>query len=304
MVRAAGILAAALAAYALGLGAADDFGAALAAGNLPAAEAVLLDYQRQHGTTPEMVEAMSWLGRAALDARKYAQADAYVAKTLALCAEELKKRPLDAEPHLPLALGAAIEVKAQAMAGRGERTAALGYLRREALAYGGTSIAARIQKNVNRIALTGHVAPELVETQYLGPKPQTLLALRGKPVLLFFWAHWCSDCRAEVPLLAKIQSEYAFNGLVLCGPTRLYGYTAANESAAPAEELKYIEAVRQRFYAPLAAVPAPLSTANFLRYGASTTPTIVLIDRKGIVRLYHPGAMTEAELRAALKSVL
>ncbi len=138
----------------------------------------------------------------------------------------------------------------------------------------------------------------------MGPKPRTLLSLRGKPVLLYFWAHWCADCRAEVPLLAKIRSEYAFKGLTLCGPTQLYGYTAAKETAAPEEELKYIEAVRERFYAPLIDVPAPLSTANFLRYGASTTPTIVLIDRKGIVRLYHPGAMTEAELRAALAGVL
>ena len=302
--RGARTIAMALLAGALQLGAADDFGAALAQGNLPAAEAVLRDYQQRHGTTPEMVEAMSWIARVAFDAKDYAQAEAYAGKTLALCAEEMKKRPLDAETHLPLALGAAIEVKAQSMAQRGERTAALEYLHREARRYGASSIGPRIQKNVNMIALTGHPAPELIETRYLGPKPQTLLSLRGKPVLLFFWAHWCSDCRAEVPLLAKIRSEYAFKGLTLCGPTRLYGYTAAKESAAPEEELKYIEAVRQRFYGPLADVPAPLSTANFERYGASTTPTIVLIDRKGIVRLYHPGAMMEAELRAALASVL
>lgn len=289
---------------ALRVGAADDFGAAVARGDLPAAEAVLRDYQQVHGATPEMVEAMSWLARVALDTKRYAQADEYAAKTLALCAEEMKRRPLDAETHLPLALGAAIEVKAQTMAARGERTAALAYLHREALIYGASSIGPRIQKNVNMIGMTGRPAPELVETQYLGPKPQTLLSLRGKPVLLYFWAHWCADCRAEVPLLEKIRSEYAFKGLTLCGPTRLYGYTAAKETAAPAEELKYIETVRERFYAPLVDVPAPLSTANFLRYGASTTPTIVLIDRKGIVRLYHPGAMTEAELRAALAGVL
>jgi thioredoxin-related protein len=50
-------------------------------------------------------------------------------------------------------------------------------------------------------------------------------------------------------------------------------------------------------------VPAPLSEANFRNYGASTTPTLVLIDRNGIVRLYHPGAMTLDELRAALNKV-
>jgi thioredoxin-related protein len=47
-----------------------------------------------------------------------------------------------------------------------------------------------------------------------------------------------------------------------------------------------------------------VSEANFTRYGASTTPTVVLIDRAGIVRLYHPGAMTYAELRAAVVKVV
>ena len=50
--------------------------------------------------------------------------------------------------------------------------------------------------------------------------------------------------------------------------------------------------------------PAPVSEANFTRYGASTTPTLVLIDRVGIVRLYHPGVMTYAELREAVEKVV
>jgi hypothetical protein len=44
----------------------------------------------------------------------------------------------------------------------------------------------------------------------------------------------------------------------------------------------------------------PLSAENFKRYGVSSTPTIVLVDRHGLVRLYHPGRMTEAALRAAI----
>jgi thioredoxin-related protein len=50
--------------------------------------------------------------------------------------------------------------------------------------------------------------------------------------------------------------------------------------------------------------PAPVSEANFVRYGASTTPTLVLIDRAGTVRLYHPGTMTYAELRGAVAKVI
>jgi len=48
----------------------------------------------------------------------------------------------------------------------------------------------------------------------------------------------------------------------------------------------------------------PLSANNFITYGASSTPTLVLIDRGGIVRYYHPGSASEAELNAKIRAVL
>jgi len=51
-------------------------------------------------------------------------------------------------------------------------------------------------------------------------------------------------------------------------------------------------------------MPVPFGAANFQAYGASTVPTIVLVDPTGIVRLYHPGVMPEAELSARIQSVL
>jgi thioredoxin-related protein len=69
-------------------------------------------------------------------------------------------------------------------------------------------------------------------------------------------------------------------------------------------ELAYIQEVRQHFYPELNDVPAPVSEENFRNYGASTTPTLVLLDRAGIVRMYHPGNLTYAELRAKVESVL
>ena len=87
------------------------------------------------------------------------------------------------------------------------------------------------------------------------------------------------------------------------GPTKLYGYAAGGETAGPAEEKRYIEGVRLRYYAGLAGMPVPVSAANFVAYGASTTPTVVLLDGQGIVHLYHPGAMPESELAAQVRSV-
>jgi len=123
-------------------------------------------------------------------------------------------------------------------------------------------------------------------------------------VLLFFWAHWCGDCKREVPDLARLVSEYQSKGLVLIGPSQHYGYTAGGEDASRERETHYIDEVRTQYYAALGSMSVPLSEANFIRYGASTTPTIVLVDRQGIVRLYHPGAMPYAQLAAKVAHVV
>jgi thiol-disulfide isomerase/thioredoxin len=280
-----------------------DVETAMSHGNFALAEAILQSYRAKQGVTPEFLEALSWVARGDLMTRQFDQADAHAKETEQLSAQALATRSLDAEPHLGTALGAAIEVEAQVLTANGDRTGALALLRKELATYRNTSIRTRIQKNINLLSLEGRPAPALDESQYLGAKPAPLAALHGKPVLLFFWAHWCPDCKQEEHILAAIEREYAGKGLVLIAPTQHYGYVANGEEAGPADELKYIEQIRHQYYADLLTVPAPLSEANFRNYGASTTPTLVLIDRQGIVRLYHPGAMTLDELRAAMSKV-
>ncbi len=280
-----------------------DVETAMSRGNFPLAETLLQSYRMRSGVTPEYLEALSWLARGDLITRQFDKADANAKETEKLALQSLAARPLDAEPHLPLALGAAIEVEAQLMTANGDRAGALALLRKDLATYRNTSIRTRIQKNINLLTLEGRPAPALQETEFLGAKPVPLLSLRGKPVLLFFWAHWCPDCKQEEHILGQIERDYASKGLVLIAPTQRYGYVANGDEAGPADELKYIEKIRHQYYADLLSVPAPVSEANFRNYGASTTPTLVLIDRHGIVRLYHPGAMTLDELRAALDRV-
>jgi thiol-disulfide isomerase/thioredoxin len=269
--------------------------------NFVAGDKFIQQYQADHGVMPDMLEALSWLGRGALANKQYDQAEAYAKKTEKLAVAELKHRPLDKENHLPIALGAAIEVQGQVLNARGERGEALAYLRRELATYKNTSIRTRIQKNIHLIDLVGKPAPALDEHEYLGPKPPTLASLRGKPVLLFFWAHWCGDCKLERRDLSEIRRE--FKDLVLIGPTQHYGYMAKGEDATPAQELKYIDEVRRKYYLDLIDMPAPVSEDNFKNYGASTTPTLVLIDRHGFVRIYHPGKMSAEELRTAIRGL-
>src|SRR5450631_1422383 len=78
-------------------------------------DSIIQKYRASQGVTAEMIAALSWLGRGALDAKQLDKADAYAKETERLSLAELKKRPLDVEPHLPLALGAAIEVEAQVL---------------------------------------------------------------------------------------------------------------------------------------------------------------------------------------------
>ncbi len=279
----------------------DNVRIALMQNNFAAAEAQLNSYRSQRGVDAEYLEAYSWLGRAALDAGQYDQAAANAKETKALALEQLKQRPLDAEPHLPIALGAALEVQSQVLAARGQRTQAIALLQSALRTYGNTSIHDRLQKNLNLLSFQGKIAPALKEDQFLG---ENLPSLKGSPVLLFFWAHWCADCKAEAPIIAQLRAEFAGKGLKVVGPTRFYGYTAQIEHASAADELRYIDAVRHRFYSGLLDMPVPINTRNFEVYGASTTPTLVLLDRAGKVAMYHPGALPYDQLRAEIEKVV
>jgi len=48
----------------------------------------------------------------------------------------------------------------------------------------------------------------------------------------------------------------------------------------------------------------PIGSDNFRNYGASTTPTLVLIDSRGVVRLYHPGNLSYEDLKKAVAQVI
>jgi len=282
----------------------DDVRTALAQNAFTYAESQLSGYKAQHGVDPEYLEALSWMGRAALVNQQYQKAIGYATETRTLAVAQLKGRTLDAEEHLPAALGAAYEVEAQAMAAQGQKTQAVALLKGALRSYGETSIRPRLQKNLNVLTFVGQAAPPLQETEFLGVQPVSLAKMKGSPVLLFFWAHWCVDCKAEAPVLARLRSEFGSQGLLFLAPTQRYGYAARGEQAAPKQETAYIDRVWQQYYPGLQGVGVPVSKTNFEVYGASTTPTLVLVDRAGRIAFYHPGAVPYDELRAAVEKVV
>jgi thiol-disulfide isomerase/thioredoxin len=278
--------------------------AAIAAHDLARAEAIVAGRRAEQGNTPEVLEAASWLGRGALAEGKLDQAEKYAIDVQKQIIAALAGRPVDVDPKFATALGATIEVQAQVGAARGTRSEAVSYLKRELEKYRSTSMLKRIQKNINLLTMEGQPAPSLDRSEVIGPAMPASQDLKGKVVLLFFWAHWCPDCKNEAPILAKLLAKYQSQGLSIIAPTQRYGYVAGGKPASPDEELKYIVEMRDTVYSFLKDMPVPMSVANHERYGVSTTPTVVIVDRQGAVRLYHPGQMTEAELDTQLRPLL
>jgi thiol-disulfide isomerase/thioredoxin len=150
-------------------------------------------------------------------------------------------------------------------------------------------------------ALEGRRAPALDPGIAIGTR---LSRVGDGPELLFFWAHWCQECKSESQTLASIAEKYRSRGLVIIAPTRRYGFANGGRPAAPDRELQHIVKIRDIFYPFMRHAAVPVTDANYTAFGVDAVPMHVLIDRDGVIRVVHEGVMTEAELDAAIARVL
>ncbi len=252
---------------------------------------------------PEWLAAVSWAARAAGFVERWDVAEGYAREALEGSEKLLKGRGVDDDPFLPTALGASIEVLGKVYDAR-DHNRAIDFLSRERAKYKGTSIETRIQKNVLLLQLEGERFPALETTQFIGKQPPTAEQLKEKVVLYYFWAHWCSDCKIQKPILESLYQENADKGFAVVGPTQLWGYVGGGEDASAEQELDYLKSAYQRAYPIPSWMAVPVSEQNFLNFGVSSTPTLVLVDRAGTVRLYHPGRMSYEELRGRIEPLL
>ena len=266
----------------------------------------ILEARRVEGDrpTPEWLAAVSWLARGASFSERWDLAEQYASEAYVGGLELVKERPLDAERFLPTALGAAVEVLGHTYDAQGDRARAVNFLSGARQEFAGTSIETRIQKNFLLLSLEGKPFPALEVDDHLGLQPPTPADLRGKVVLFFFWAHWCPDCKRQAPVLKQLYEEYHDRGLVIVGPTQLYGYISRGTAATPAEELAYLNGDYQEQYPVPPWMSAPIGASNFINFGVSTTPTLVLVDRDGIVQRYNPGDLSHEELVALIEPLL
>jgi cytochrome c biogenesis protein CcmG, thiol:disulfide interchange protein DsbE len=116
-------------------------------------------------------------------------------------------------------------------------------------------------------------------------------ALRGRVVLVNFWATWCLPCRAEMPALQSMYQRHRSAGLVLAG------FSVDRGSAAAVQE--YVQARGVTY--PVAIVGGAEETAFG---GVRGYPTSFLLDRRGVVRHAVIGPLAPASLELAVRRLL
>lgn len=128
----------------------------------------------------------------------------------------------------------------------------------------------------------GELAPAFSVVTRNGADLQ-LSDLRGTVVVLNFWASWCGPCREELPFLAEFYDEQRDNG---------FEVLAINVDADPEAMESFIEGID--FEMPFPVIPDPEGMLPAL-YDIPGMPTVVFIDKKGVVRHLHSGFRSSYE---------
>lgn len=133
-------------------------------------------------------------------------------------------------------------------------------------------------------------APEIGVRDTSG-RPITLSSLRGRVILLNFWATWCHGCKAEMPWFVDFEARYAARGLTVVGVSMDdQGWKVVRPFVAE-KHINYLIAMGDPGVAA--------------RYGATESlPVTVLIDRHGHVAGRHIGVPAQSEYEAEIRRLL
>jgi len=134
--------------------------------------------------------------------------------------------------------------------------------------------------------LSGKVATDFT-LKDLGGRTHNLKRLRGKVVLLDFWATWCGPCRIQMPNVEKLHQEFKNKGLVVY----------AINQREPAERARGYIAKHKYTTTTLLDTDGRVGG----NYQVNGIPSLVVIDRQGKIAAHFIGVRDEATLRGALK---
>jgi len=135
----------------------------------------------------------------------------------------------------------------------------------------------------------GKPAPDF-QLSTLNGQPVSLSDLRGKPVLVNFWATWCLPCRGEMPYIQQIYDEWQAKGLVLL---------AINIGESPSQVAKFMQSQGL-------SLPVLLDGKGNIAvmYNVRAIPTTFFIDRDGIIKDMKVGAFqSKAEIESSLSKL-
>ncbi len=164
----------------------------------------------------------------------------------------------------------------------------------------------RLKNALNQIKIFGKTAPEVNITTWLNGGALKLADLKGKVVLIDFWAPWCPPCRETIPALVNLHRKYQ-QELVIIGITKYYGYYRDDQISlgkiSAREELENIEKFVKRFK-----IEYPVAVSEdgreFQEYGVSGIPTLYFINKKGEIVNLKVGAETEEEIEKKIRDLL
>ncbi len=167
---------------------------------------------------------------------------------------------------------------------------ALAYYKRVASRFPNTEAGEKAAGAVRRLESVGKQID--LQGQTIDGKPFQLASLRGKPVVLHYWATWCEPCKQDMKLLRRLQATYQRSGLQLVGVNVDITEQQAN-TFLEANQLPWTQLYE----------PGGLESSGLAKqFGVQTLPTMMLIDQAGkVVRHNVRAAELEKELDKLLR---
>jgi thiol-disulfide isomerase/thioredoxin len=160
----------------------------------------------------------------------------------------------------------------------------------------------QVRDRARQVSLLGELAPEIDIKEWINGEPTTLADLRGRVVLLEFWATWCKPCQAMFPKLKQLDEQYRDSGLDVIALTRHY-FAGRDTASSQEDELELMRnIVRTHDFGFRVGVAEDVRIQD--AYGATGMPTVALIDREGIVRYAHFGGGENSRFDALLTKCL
>lgn len=133
--------------------------------------------------------------------------------------------------------------------------------------------------------------PDMKVIEWIGENYASLDELRGKVVLLDFWATWCGPCISTFPRLRDWHKKYNSKDFVIIGVTKFYG-SGDGKRMTQLQEIDFLNEFKEKHKLPYAFAVAQ-SSEDSMKYGIDAYPTTILLDRNGIVRYIGIGAGDE-----------